>query len=299
MSMMKTLTVALVGLGWLAGQAHAVTGEYWEVKVKVEMKGMPFAMPETTQKVCVAEGANDPARTVTDKDCEVLDSKTSGNKVTWKVRCVKKGEEMTGTGEVTSGPDSYKGMMHMTGRMEGEPVDMTQHFSGRKVGGACDADAPKKEMARLKAQADAQVASSCDPAQSESSSQLIMAAGMYFGAKPLCADRAKDYCGRISKDVMKQPQAFETLVAVQKDPKMSGGVDVAKSCAIDVLKAQASVCKNNAEGSLDFLDRHCPAEAKAKRDREAAARSFTAGKPRNPADNLIDNAKKLKGLFGL
>ena len=299
MNMLKTLSIALLGIGIPAGQALAVSGEYWEVTQKTEMKGMPFAMPETSNKVCVAENS-DPASTVTDKDCEVLDSKTSGNRVTWKIRCVKKGEEMTGTGEITSSPGSYKGTLHMTGRMEGEKVDMTTNFSGKKVGGACDADAPRKEAAKLKAQADAQVASSCDPAKSENSSQLIMAAGMYFGgAKPLCADRGKDYCSRVSQDVSKKPEAFETLMKLQKDPKASGGVDVAKSCSIDVPKAQASVCKGNSDGKLDFLDKYCPAEAKAKRDREAAARSFTPAKSANPADNLIDNAKKLKGLFGL
>ncbi len=41
----------------LSPWAVAAPGEYWEVTVKMEMPGMPFAMPATSTKICIAKGA--------------------------------------------------------------------------------------------------------------------------------------------------------------------------------------------------------------------------------------------------
>jgi hypothetical protein len=44
-------------------------------------------------------------------------------------------------GEMTFGTNSYQGRMQMSGKMEGQPMEMTQTYSGRRVG---DCTAPAK-----------------------------------------------------------------------------------------------------------------------------------------------------------
>ncbi|HKI61020.1 MAG TPA: DUF3617 family protein [Mariprofundaceae bacterium] len=310
MKIVKLLLAAGVVCGLCAGSALAATGEYWEVKVRMEMADMPFAMPATTHKVCIAgNAADDPRNAASDKDCKISDVRKRGKKTTWKVRCNKDGEVMTGTGEITSlSSSSYKGKMQTTGMSDGEPVDMTQYFEGRKLGGACDAKAPSKQVQKMQVRANAQMASSCDPAAAETSGELVGAGIAYFGDHGVCASRAKEMCARVGKDAYKIADTYDALVEVRKNSSNPGYVDVAKACGINMKKARASVCRRNAEGDMDFLDRYCPAEAKAYREklaREEAARDYTAsrsytsdGGSKSTTDNILENASKLKGLFG-
>jgi Ethanolamine utilization protein EutJ (predicted chaperonin) len=41
---------------------------------------------------------------------------------------------LTATGEITYSADKYDGKTHMTGTMDGHPVDMMQTYSGKRVG---------------------------------------------------------------------------------------------------------------------------------------------------------------------
>src|SRR4051812_14260513 len=68
----------------------------WEVTMTMEMPGMPAGMPPMTATQCVTkEQAADPQRAFAQvpqrgnqqSDCKVSDFKTSGNKVTYKVKC--------------------------------------------------------------------------------------------------------------------------------------------------------------------------------------------------------------------
>ncbi|OGT00028.1 MAG: hypothetical protein A3K04_11195 [Gallionellales bacterium RBG_16_56_9] len=111
--------------------ALSAPGEYWEVTSKMEMPGMPFAMPATTSKVCIPKGGeNDPRKNSRDKDCQMTDIKTVGNKTTWKMRCNHNGEVVTGSGERTATAKSYAGKMKLAG--------MTTVSSGKLIGGSCD-----------------------------------------------------------------------------------------------------------------------------------------------------------------
>jgi hypothetical protein len=75
--------------------------------------------------------------------CEMTDIKAQGNKVVWKVRCRHDGEVLTCSGEVSSSPGEYHGVMRMNGQSGGMAINMTQSFRGRKLGGHCDAPAAR------------------------------------------------------------------------------------------------------------------------------------------------------------
>ena len=64
----------------------------WEITTRMEMPGMPFPMPAMTNKVCIGKGEEkNPGKSKEDKDCEMTDVKTSGNKTSWKMRCTHDG----------------------------------------------------------------------------------------------------------------------------------------------------------------------------------------------------------------
>jgi hypothetical protein len=119
--------------------AFSATGEYWEATSKMEMEGMPFAMPATTRKVCVAKGSErDPRQSAPNKDCKMSDINFSGNKTSWKIRCNHDGNITEGTGEFTHGSDSYQGKMLMKSTSHGELMTMTMALSGKRIGGSCE-----------------------------------------------------------------------------------------------------------------------------------------------------------------
>jgi len=108
--------------------------QLWEVTVKMEMPGMPMAMPPQVRRVCVAQNHRDEDLIPTQGNCRVLESKRVGNRMTYAIACT--GEQaMNATGEITFAADRYDGRMRMTMSQGGQPMEMTQTYVGRRVGG--------------------------------------------------------------------------------------------------------------------------------------------------------------------
>lgn len=160
--MKRTLTACLALLFPLT--ASAANGELWEITTKTEMPGVPFAMPANTMQVCMDKGdVSDPRKsTQPDKDCKITDIKKSGNKTTWKMRCDRNGEVMTGTGEITVTSGGYQGVSHVQGKSSGQDIDMTSRFSGKNLGKSCDTSKvnPQVEQAQKQAEQQRKAASS-------------------------------------------------------------------------------------------------------------------------------------------
>lgn len=121
-----------------AMSAMAEEGELWQTEVKVEMPGMPMAMPPQTATVCQPKGRGEEMSIPKDANCKTTDFKKSGNKTSFEVACNGKGNSMTGSGEVeTLGSDSYRGKMHMIMNSGGQKMEMNQTFSSKRLG-KCD-----------------------------------------------------------------------------------------------------------------------------------------------------------------
>jgi Protein of unknown function (DUF3617) len=124
-----------IGVGIWAQSPIRRDGD-WEVKVEMQMPGMPMNLPAQTIKQCITpQDAADPQKTLPpntrgrgQNDCKVSDYKVDGNKVTWLVSCPS--EQMTGTGEFVYAENSYTGTMKMNARGQ----DMTMKYSGRRLG---------------------------------------------------------------------------------------------------------------------------------------------------------------------
>jgi hypothetical protein len=108
----------------------------WEVKMDMEMPGMPMKIPTVTSTQCITpEEASDPQKTVPqgggrgNQNCKVSDYKTDGNKVTYSMKCDGK-DPMTGSGEFIYGADSYTGTM----KIDSKGQAMTMKYSGKRLG---------------------------------------------------------------------------------------------------------------------------------------------------------------------
>jgi hypothetical protein len=308
--------------GLMSVAAWAAPGEYWEVTNTMEMPGMPFAMPATTTKVCISKGSeNNPEKTSGDKSCKMTDVKTVGNKTTWKARCDRDGEIMTGIGEQTTSPNGYKGKMQFSGKSRGQDMNMTMAFSGKRVGGSCDSE---EQIKKAKAQV-------CDTSHYSNTAEWISGANLILQPGAACADQRKQFCDAVKKDAPIDAQTYSALS--MHEQHMLGGVSIVKECKMDMAATTKSVCKTLSEKNYSQLSAHCPAEAKIYREtvrrKECEGRSYSAkmtademkrcmsgsdsteegssnetppsksGKSsRSPADEALEAAKKLRGKYG-
>lgn len=108
--------------------------DQYDVTVKMEMAGMPMAMPPVSQRLCVRKGANDGDYVPRQENCRVNDTTRTGSRLTFKIACAGS-NPMTGTGDFTFGANGYNGQIRMKGKMEGQDVEMTQAIAARRVGG--------------------------------------------------------------------------------------------------------------------------------------------------------------------
>jgi hypothetical protein len=107
----------------------------WETTVKMEMEGMPIAMPPFTSRHCITKEDLVPKTQRPGQQCEVSHQKISGNTVSWQVTCQNSGRTTTGDGTITYDGDSYHGTinMHMTGG-GGPAMTMHQNITGKRIG---------------------------------------------------------------------------------------------------------------------------------------------------------------------
>lgn len=139
--MRKSLLYVIAGLLALALVVPAMAAENpqkagkWQVKMEMEIPGMPVKMPPFTTTVCLTEeDLKDPQKSVPNdpkSQCTVGDYKIDGNTVSWTIDCPK--QQTKGKGEITFTEDSYDGWMNMT---VGEQ-EMTTKYSGKWLG-ACE-----------------------------------------------------------------------------------------------------------------------------------------------------------------
>jgi hypothetical protein len=108
----------------------------WEVKMEMDMPGMPVKMPAMTTTQCITkEDADDPQKVTprgAGKDpnaCKVSDYKVEGSTVTWTMKCEGK-DPMTGSGEFVYTTDAYTGTL----KMERAGQTTTMKYSGKRLG---------------------------------------------------------------------------------------------------------------------------------------------------------------------
>lgn len=245
----------------------AATDEQWEMTTRMDMPGMK--MPAITNTVCIPkDGAFQPENKDKKTKCEMLDSRVSGNKMTWKFRCAGK-DPMTGEGEQTRTSNTMSGVVRMTA----EGMTMTQTYSGKLVG-TCDAAAERKKIEGMIAESTRQ---GCDamlthePKNGGSSPQMppMLAKGQCPGYKEKICTEANAYVA-----------TYEGYDAYRNRARMGGASGwVTKECGINLDAQRAKLCARAAnEARYNFVGANCPAEANAlfERNCKSFGRDYTA-----------------------
>lgn len=126
--------LVLVSLPSAIPAADGIREGLWEITSKMEMPGMPMAMPSTTVRHCYTkEDVKDQKKVINrDKNCTVTDLKSSGNKVSWKMTCTGKNAGKF-SGETVFTGDSYDSVMNMQSDA-GKGRSMTMKAKGKRVG---------------------------------------------------------------------------------------------------------------------------------------------------------------------
>ena len=87
-------------------------GKY-EITSKVEMGGMPGAMPSQTTTQCLTESTPVPNGSAAAQGCKITDMKTKGNRVTYTMECDQQGMKVKSTGEIIYKGESFEGTSTM------------------------------------------------------------------------------------------------------------------------------------------------------------------------------------------
>lgn len=206
--------------------------ELWDVTMKMEMPGMPMAMPAQTHQMCLKKDRKGEDAIPKQDNCKVTDVKTVGNKVSFAMECTGK-DPMTGRGEITSTPTAYDGRMQVKSTRRGEEMEMTQTFSGKKVG-ACT-DESQKMVASMQAQGAAELAKVCADATEKLYYQF------FFDAGAACESRRKAFCdnvGGLGRD-MREPAAFKAVVAKSSMEAVQGSF---KACNVNLAETSKAAC---------------------------------------------------------
>lgn len=111
----------------------------WEHTMEVKMEGMPMEMPSMpiTTTDCITNKDIVP-QTVPEKEqsnCRILDQKVTGNKVSWKVKCIEEDSVAESEGEITYSGTTYAGTLKtkITDK-SGQVMLSTAKMKGRRIG---------------------------------------------------------------------------------------------------------------------------------------------------------------------
>ena len=126
--------LVLVSLPTTILAANGIREGMWEITSRMEMPGMPMAMPPTTIKHCYTKAdVKDQKKMIArDKNCTVTDLKSAGNKVSWKMVCTGKNAGKF-SGETVFSGDSYNSVMKMQSE-GGKGTSMNMKVKGKRVG---------------------------------------------------------------------------------------------------------------------------------------------------------------------
>lgn len=139
---MRIAALPVLAAALLASHAHGAATPnmkdgLWEITMKMEMAGMPQAMPPQVMQRCITKkDLEDPTKAMPGNSpangrCKMTDHKIQGNTATWNVACE---DGTAGSGTATYSSTSYTSTNTITSKHGGATQTMTLHNSGRHLG---------------------------------------------------------------------------------------------------------------------------------------------------------------------
>ncbi|HEY6281961.1 MAG TPA: DUF3617 family protein [Burkholderiales bacterium] len=139
-SLVYLLPILALASSPVAADVPTMQEGMWEITTKVDVSGLPEGVPEHTVQQCLTEKDFEEGKMHQSENqnykCAVKDYKVVGNKASWSIDC-SGDNPTTGSGSVTYSGTSFAGVSKMKMGKQGEEMEMTQTFSGKRIG-ACN-----------------------------------------------------------------------------------------------------------------------------------------------------------------
>ena len=138
-------TVALaLPLATLAAKEPNFQEGQWETTIKVEMPGMPMAMPPFVTSTCITKKDMVPQTQQPGQDCKILKQEFKNDTVEWSIQCKDaKGNTTDGTGKITYKGEVYAGEMNVAMTGPDHPAMQMKYTMSGKRTGVCKAEPAK------------------------------------------------------------------------------------------------------------------------------------------------------------
>ena len=136
-SMIPVLLLFAASAAW--GDGMPVEPGMWEMTSTMNMPMMPQPRVTTTTE-CIEESEismDDISSDGMDPNCKFNTSQMDGNTMKWSFDCPVEGGTSHGEWEATSAGDSVTGEGLMTVSFQGQTMEMTMNWTGRRIG-ACN-----------------------------------------------------------------------------------------------------------------------------------------------------------------
>lgn len=127
------LMVSIIATAFAGSNVNFKPGK-WEVTTTMKMAGGMTVPPQTFIQ-CMTKESIVPQNTQPGQECTVIETKHSGNTVTWKTRCKTDQGNMDGSGKIVYSGTSFEGKMTVS--MPSANMKFTSEMSGRRIG-KCD-----------------------------------------------------------------------------------------------------------------------------------------------------------------
>lgn len=108
----------------------------WEINTHTELVGVTAnkAAP-VTETHCLKDESQVPQLLQKDRSCRIMNTKTEGGSVSWRMKCEAGEGAMEGGGRMTYRGGRFDGTIRLTlRRPEAGPLKIRQHISGRRLG---------------------------------------------------------------------------------------------------------------------------------------------------------------------
>jgi hypothetical protein len=132
----KTTIYILIVMAALAAPVWGLDlqeGRY-EITSKVEMTGMPMAIPPTTITECLTPQDPVPDQTAEGQPCRIINMETRSNTVTWEMECDQQGQTMKSNGKMVYRGDRFEGTVDTQMGPQAGNMKMVTTVNGKRIG---------------------------------------------------------------------------------------------------------------------------------------------------------------------
>lgn len=119
----------------LANDAITINPGMWEITTRMTSPMSPSPRTQTSQE-CITENLIRPSDLAPQEsgECQITQTKVSGNSLNWTMQCNTPGGKMSGEGQFTSHGNTGSGKMTMNMNIEGQSFSMQMSWEGKRTG---------------------------------------------------------------------------------------------------------------------------------------------------------------------